>query len=75
MAGMDALYERDYGYHSGAVMMGNHEDYSLDWKMAKPDRYLAHFHLPNNGDADYKTFLLFDWEMYILPYWIHSLMN
>lgn len=46
----------------GAVMMGNHEDYSLDWKMAKPDRYLAHFHLPNNGDADYKDhFYSFDW--------------
>ena len=42
--------------------MGNHEDYSLDWKMAKPDRYLAHFHLPNNGDADYKDhFYSFDW--------------
>ena len=46
----------------GAVVMGNHEDYSLDWKMAKPDRYLAHFHLPNNGDADYKDhFYSFDW--------------
>lgn len=46
----------------GAVMMGNHEYYSLDWKMAKPDRYLAHFHLPNNGDADYKDhFYSFDW--------------
>lgn len=60
----------------GAVVMGNHEDYSLDWKMAKPDRYLAHFHLPNNGDADYKDhFYSLIGEMCILPYWTHSLMN
>lgn len=46
----------------GAVMMGNHEDYSLDWKMAKPERYLAHFHVPHNGDADYSEhFYSFDW--------------
>jgi len=49
----------------GAVVMGNHEDYSLDWKMAKPDRYLAHFHLPNNGDADYKGYFYIIKKLYI----------
>lgn len=32
-----------------APVMGNHETYSLDWKMAKPDYYLALFNLPANG--------------------------
>ncbi|MCE5285781.1 MAG: fibronectin type III domain-containing protein, partial [Pelosinus sp.] len=32
-----------------APVMGNHETYSLDWKMAKPDYYLALFSLPDNG--------------------------
>ncbi len=46
----------------GAVMMGNHEDYSLDWKMAEPERYMSHFSLPDNGDADFKNhFYSFDW--------------
>lgn len=45
-----------------ATIMGNHEDYSLDWKMAKPERYLAHFDFPDNGDADFKDyFYSFDW--------------
>lgn len=30
-------------------VMGNHEAYSLDWKMAKPDYYLSLFALPANG--------------------------
>lgn len=32
-------------------VMGNHEAYSLDWKMAKPDYYLSFFSLPTNGPA------------------------
>lgn len=32
-------------------VMGNHETYSLDWKMAKPDYYLSLFDLPANGPA------------------------
>ncbi|AIF51016.1 metallophosphoesterase family protein [Pelosinus sp. UFO1] len=32
-------------------VMGNHEAYSLDWKMAKPDYYLSFFALPPNGPA------------------------
>ncbi len=32
-------------------VMGNHEAYSLDWKMAKPDYYLSFFSLPANGPA------------------------
>ena len=45
-----------------APVMGNHEAYSLDWKMAKPDRYLAHFDLPKNGDSALpEMFYSFDW--------------
>lgn len=32
-------------------VMGNHEAYSLDWKMTKPDYYLSFFGLPPNGPA------------------------
>lgn len=32
-----------------APVMGNHEAYSLNWKMAKPDYYLSFFSLPRNG--------------------------
>ena len=32
-------------------VMGNHETYSLDWKMAKPNYYLSLFALPANGPA------------------------
>lgn len=32
-------------------VMGNHETYSLDWKMATPDYYLSLFALPANGPA------------------------
>ena len=32
-------------------VMGNHETYSLDWKMAKPNYYLSLFSLPANGPA------------------------
>lgn len=34
-----------------APVMGNHEAYSLDWKMARPDYYLSLFALPANGPA------------------------
>lgn len=45
-----------------APIMGNHEAYSLDWKMAEPERYLAHFALPLNGDpALPEYFYSFDW--------------
>ncbi|MBP2635360.1 MAG: metallophosphoesterase [Firmicutes bacterium] len=37
-----------------APVMGNHEAYSLDWKMAKPDYYLSLFALPENGPAGLK---------------------
>lgn len=37
-----------------APILGNHEMYSLDWKMAPPDAYLNHFSLPDNGTNDYK---------------------
>lgn len=30
-------------------VMGNHETYGLDWKMAKPDYYVSLFALPGNG--------------------------
>lgn len=45
-----------------APVMGNHEAYSLDWKMARPDRYAAHFALPENGVKDMpELFYSFDW--------------
>lgn len=37
-----------------APIMGNHEDYSLTWQMARPDIYLALFSLPDNGPAGYR---------------------
>ncbi len=37
-------------------VMGNHETYSLDWKMAKPDYYLSLFALPSNGLAELERF-------------------
>ncbi len=37
-------------------VMGNHETYSLDWKMAKPDYYLSLFALPANGLASLERF-------------------
>lgn len=36
-----------------APIMGNHEDYSLNWQMAKPEIYLALFSLPNNGPVNF----------------------
>ena len=37
-----------------APVMGNHEAYSLDWKMATPDYYLSLFSLPANGPSGLK---------------------
>ena len=37
-------------------VMGNHETYSLDWKMAKPNYYLSLFSLPSNGPAGLERF-------------------
>jgi hypothetical protein len=37
-----------------APVMGNHETYSLDWKMAQPEYYLSLFALPENGPPDLK---------------------
>lgn len=34
-----------------APVMGNHEAYNLDWKMALPDYYLSLFSVPANGPA------------------------
>ena len=45
-----------------APAIGNHEAYSLDWKNHMPDRYLAHFTLPDNGDKEMKNhYYSFDW--------------
>ena len=45
-----------------APLMGNHEAYSLDWKACKPSRFLAHFALPQTGDAAFpELFWSFDW--------------
>ena len=45
-----------------APLMGNHEAYSLDWKACNPTRFLAHFALPQNGDATLpEMFWSFDW--------------
>ncbi len=47
---------------SVAPLMGNHEAYSLDWKACAPDRFLAHFALPQTGDAAFpELFWSFDW--------------
>jgi hypothetical protein len=45
-----------------APVMGNHENYSLDWKLHTPDRYMAHFQVPSNGiDGLEGHFYSFDW--------------
>lgn len=45
-----------------APIMGNHEAYSLDWKMKRPDTYLALFDLPkNSADGYQKYFYSYDW--------------
>lgn len=37
-------------------VMGNHEAYSLDWKMALPNYYLSFFAVPQNGLADLERY-------------------
>ena len=45
-----------------APALGNHEAYSLDWKNHMPERFLAHFSLPANGDDTMKNhYYSFDW--------------
>lgn len=45
-----------------APLMGNHEAYSLDWKVCPPERFLAHFAFPENGDETLpEEFYSFDW--------------
>lgn len=42
--------------------IGNHEAYSLDWKETMPERYVALFDLPDNGDSALKNhYYSFDW--------------
>lgn len=36
-----------------APMMGNHEMYTLDWKMREPKAYLAYFDVPSNGNSTF----------------------
>ena len=36
-----------------APTLGNHEMYTLDWKMREPRAYLNHFDVPNNGNATF----------------------
>lgn len=45
-----------------APALGNHEAYSLDWKMTMPKRYLSHFQVPENGDTALAGhYYSFDW--------------
>lgn len=39
-----------------APVMGNHEAYSLDWKMVEPNIYLTLFALPENGPAGLRRY-------------------
>ena len=36
-----------------APMMGNHEMYTLDWKMREPKAYLNYFDVPSNGNTTF----------------------
>ena len=36
-----------------APTLGNHEMYTLDWKMREPRAYLNHFDVPNNGNTTF----------------------
>ena len=38
-----------------APILGNHETYTTDWKVAMPVAYLNFFDLPNNGEDKYKN--------------------
>lgn len=39
----------------GALVLGNHETYNMDWKVRMPDAYLKLFDLPSNGNTDFKN--------------------
>lgn len=42
--------------------LGNHEAYTLDWKMMLPERYTSHFNVPQNGDSSLSNhYYSFDW--------------
>jgi acid phosphatase type 7 len=43
-------------------ILGNHETYTLDWKVRMPEAYLHFFSLPKNGDAERQNqFYSFDY--------------
>ena len=45
-----------------APVMGNHETYTIDWKVRWPKAYLAEFAVPDNGSRDFsRCFYSFDW--------------
>ncbi len=45
-----------------APALGNHEAYTLDWKMMLPERYTSHFNVPENGDRLLSNhYYSFDW--------------
>lgn len=45
-----------------APIMGNHETYTLDWKVRMPEAYTHLFSLPDNGASQYKNqFYSFDY--------------
>lgn len=45
-----------------APLLGNHETYTLDWKMRMPEAYLQFFSLPENGDSQRQNqFYSFDY--------------
>ena len=45
-----------------APAMGNHETYTLDWKVRMPEAYVRHFSLPGNGFPEYQNqFYSFDY--------------
>ena len=59
------VFQWDSWYNQGASLfarlpisplMGNHEAYSLDWQMVRPENYLALFSLPNNGPDGLKGY-------------------
>ncbi len=37
-------------------VLGNHETYTLDWKVRRPEAYLHYFDMPDNGSADDKNY-------------------
>lgn len=39
----------------GALVLGNHETYNMDWKVRMPEAYLKLFSLPANGNATFQN--------------------